>query len=111
MIRRIRPRIQPLIEAFGDVSLAHPIHEALLVGVAQDHPRSHFEEVANSDGFFQVVVGWPSDCDTSPNGDDMNLGYLFDRLRAAVRACPFSEPDAAKIQKLFDDWQAKNVES
>ena len=38
MMRRIRPRIQSLLDAFGEIELQHPIHEAILVQVVSSLP-------------------------------------------------------------------------
>ena len=104
MMRRIRPRIQSLIDAFDAVDLCNPIHDVLLVGVTNSLPPDRCDVVPNNDSFFQLQAGWPTDCDLSPDGDDANVELLVSILRRAAAECPFSEPDAATIRSLFDDW-------
>jgi hypothetical protein len=111
MMRRLNPSLTSLSHAFESVTLQHPIHEAILITVAQDLPATHFEERPNSDGYFQVFVGWPKNCDTSPAGDAENTLCLFDRVRRVVAACPFSDPDREATLAALDDWAADNRSS
>ena len=104
MMRRIRPRVQSLIDAFDSVDLRNPIHDALLVGVSNSLPADRCDVVPNDDSFFQLQIGWPTNCDLSPDGDDANVELLVAILRRAAAECPFSEPDAVTIRSLFDDW-------
>ena len=103
-MRRIRPDVQPLIDAFAAVDLRNPIHDQLLVGVTNTLPPDCCDVVPNNDSCFQLLAGWPSDSDLSPNGDAANLATLVSILRRAASECPFSEPDAAAIRSLFDSW-------
>lgn len=106
MMRRVRPRIQPLLDAFPSVELCHPIHDQLLVGVSNSLPADHCEIVPNSDSYFQVAMGWPADSDLSPTGDDANITRLAALLRRAVTLCPFSDPDSDAMLALFNNWSA-----
>ncbi|MEM7316794.1 MAG: hypothetical protein AAF497_26985 [Planctomycetota bacterium] len=104
MMRRIRPSVQPLIDAFAAVELRDPIHDQLLVGVTNSLLSERCDVVPNDDSCFQLLVGWPADSDLSPDGDDANAATLVSILRRAAAECPFSEPDAAAIRSLFDNW-------
>ena len=93
-MRRIRPRFAPLLEAFARTQLVNPIHEAILVGITDEKEAQFFEEVANRDGFFQILAGVHS------NYSDLELAKeVFGLLRRAAKTCPFSKPDDAAIQK------------
>ena len=78
-IRRVRPKFQPLLEAFETVELKHPIHEAILVGITDDRPPDFFEEVETNDSFFQVMAG----C-TLRGGDDELAEDVFEILLKAM---------------------------
>ena len=95
-MRRIRPRFQPLLDAFASVEMDHPIHTALLVGITDDQPQGFLEEVKNNDGFFQVIAGCPSGRTEEELAHD-----VFNILESAVRLCPFSEPDHKRFNSLF----------
>lgn len=95
-IRRVRPKFQPLLEAFETVELKHPIHEAILVGITDDRPPDFFEEVETNDSFFQVMAG----C-TLRGGDDELAEDVFEILLKAMRLCPFAPPDRESFEVLF----------
>ena len=109
MMRRLHPSLTSLEHAFESVNLQHPIHDAILIVIAQELPATHFEEKPNSDGYFQVFVGWPDSCDTSQAGDAENVHWLFDRVRSVVAACPFADSDRAATLAALDSWAAENV--
>lgn len=92
-MRRVREKIQPLLDAFKLVELRDPIHQAILVGITDDRKPGYFEEVENNDGFFQVLAG----CKFNGSEDELTAD-VFDILNKAVSLCPFSLPD----QKMFD---------
>ena len=81
-MRRVRTKLQPLLDAFGSIELEHSIHEAILVAITDDQPPQFFEEVENNDGFFQVLAGcshrggddelvdYQEEEETGGNGDD-----------------------------------------
>ncbi len=98
---RILPRFDPLVEAFARTELVNPIYQAILVGVTDDKGPDFFEEVPNSDGFFQVLAGVHM-----PTSDSILTKEVFDILRRAARACPFSKPDQQTIQTVFDTVQS-----
>jgi hypothetical protein len=86
-----------LEEAFARTELVTPIHQAILVGVTDDKGPEFFEEVPNSDGYFQVLAGVHM-----PDSDSILTKEVFDILRRAARACPFSKPDHQTIQAVFE---------
>jgi hypothetical protein len=95
-MRRLRLRLQPLLDAFEATELEHPIHEAILVGITVDMGGEFFEEVENNDGFFQVLAGCPH------QGSDNELAEnIFDVLQRTVRLCPFAALDHDKFEALF----------
>jgi hypothetical protein len=72
--------------------------------VTNSLPPDQLVVMPNDDSFFQLQTGWPTDCDLSPDGDDANVKLLVSVLRRAAAECPFSDPDAAAIRSLFDNW-------
>ncbi len=96
-MRRVRGKLQPLLDAFEAVEMTDPIHEAILVGVTDDQPSDFFDEVENNDGFFQVLAGVEF-----TGSDDELTQTVFDILRKASDACPFSNPDREAFDALFD---------
>jgi hypothetical protein len=95
-MRRIRPAVEPMLDALSRVPLANPIYEAILVGVTDDKPSGYFEEIPNADGFFQVLTG----VDGTSEDDDL-LTAVVAALRAAVEACPFSTPDKNALTEVI----------
>lgn len=96
-MRRVRERLQPLLDAFESVEMTDPIHEAILVGITDDQPSSFFDEVENNDGFFQVLAGVEFS-----GSDDQLTEAVFEILQKASKACPFSRPDREAFDSLFD---------
>ncbi len=96
-MRRIRSRVQPLVDAFESVEMKNPIHEAILVGITDDQGSEYFEEVVNNDGFFQVLAG----CTFNGSDDDLTV-EVFEILCRATSQCPFSRPDKEAFDLLFD---------
>ena len=95
-MRRVRARLQPLLDAFEEAALQHPIHEAILVGITDEKGAEYFQEVENDDGFFQVLAG------CSFKGSDEELAEdVFCILQRAVRLCPFATPDHSTFETLF----------
>jgi hypothetical protein len=103
-MRRIRPRFAPLVEAFALVDLTDSIHQAILVIVTDERGPECFEEMPNSDGFFQVMAG------VRIGQSDLELTRdVFCILRRAATLCPFSKPDHETMQRLFDDAEARII--
>ena len=95
-MRRVRTKLQPLLDAFEATALDHPIHEAILVGITDNMGPEFFEEVENNDGFFQVLPGCRQrDSDSELTEDVLEI------LHRAVRTCPFATPDHDKFEALF----------
>ena len=105
-MRRVRVRIQPLLDSFEATALECPIHEAILVGITDDKSPEFFEEVDNNDGFFQVLAGC-SQCGT----DDELTENVFNILRRAVRHCPFATPDHLTLEALFNRLRPSVLDS
>lgn len=96
-MRRVRERLQPLLNEFELVEMTDPIHEAILIGITDDQPSGFFEEVPNNDGFFQIMAG------VEFSGSEVELNEsVFEILRKAAMACPFSRPDRAAFDSLFE---------
>lgn len=95
-MRRVDSKLQPLFAAFESVEMIDPIHEAILVGVTDDQPAGFFQEVKNNEGFFQVLAGV-----RFTGADDELTEDVFDILRKASAACPFSHPDRETFDALF----------
>jgi hypothetical protein len=103
-MRRIRPRFAVLLEAFAKTELENPIHSAILVGVTDEKDPEFFEEVPNRDGCFQILAG------AQAKGSDAELAKaVFDILRRAAIACPFSRPDREEVQSIFDALESQIV--
>lgn len=97
--RRVRPRLDPLCEAFAAVGMINPIHAALLIGLTNDRPPDAYAIVPNRDGFFQVLAG------VDPLSTDAQLRTaVLEVIRKTVIACPFSEPDREQFLRLLDHW-------
>jgi hypothetical protein len=97
-MRRVRERLQPLLDAFEQVEMVNPIHQAILVGITDDKGEEFFQEVENDEGFFQVQAG----CTFSKN-DDRLVQSVYEILQRASKACPFSVPDREQFDRLFQD--------
>lgn len=97
-MRRVREKLRPLFEAFEQVEMVNPIHQAILVGITDEKGNEFFEEVENDDGFFQVLAG----CSTTAK-DESLVQSVFEILLRAARACPFSVPDRAQFERVFED--------
>lgn len=95
-MRRVRVKIQPLLDAFEATELDHPIHDAILVGITDDEGPEFFEEIKNNDGYFQIFAG----CANHGVDDDL-AREVFSILQRAVRVCPFATSDHDKFEALF----------
>lgn len=96
-MRRMRPKLQPLLDAFAAAELENPIHEGILVGITDEKESGRIEEVENSDGFFQVLAG------CKMRGGDAELTEdVIAILRDTVSRCPFARSDHDKLLELFD---------
>ena len=95
-MRRVRTKLQPLLNAFEATVLEHTIHKAILVGITDHKGTEFFEEVENNDGFFQVLSG------CSLRGTDEQLTEdVLEILHRAVRTCPFATADHGKFEAMF----------
>lgn len=103
---RVRTKLQPLLAAFEATELAHPIHDAILVGITDRERPDFFEEVQNDAGFFHVLAG----C-ASRELDNELATDVFDILQRAVRLCPFATPDQEKLDTLFTCLRATVLSS
>lgn len=100
MNQRVRPAFQPFFDAFSQMALQHPIHEAILLGVTDTEPGGFFQVSPDRDGFFQVMAG------LDPTDDERRVkADLLKTLEAALEACPFSRPDKAASLALLERWK------
>lgn len=96
-MRRIRPRFQPLTDAFEAVEVEQPIYEAILVGVTDSRSPDFCQEIENGDGYFQMLFG------CSLRDWDQELAEdVFDILLRATRLCPFANSDREVFDSLFE---------
>lgn len=95
-IKRIDPQIQPLLEAFEDVKLAHTNHQSVLVGITDDQSPQFFKEIESNAVIYQVLAG----CSLR-GGDEELLEDVFEILRNAIRLCPFATPYHEIFEALF----------
>jgi len=102
-LRRVLPIFRSLEQQFSAITLQHPIHHALLVGIVE-RPPDYFDEVPNRNGEFQVHTGYDLSVAPLPENDTRLSRDLFQRIRAAVLACPFSTPDRDAVQQFLDHW-------
>jgi hypothetical protein len=93
--RRIRPRLQPLLDEFERVNL-QPTYNAILVGITDDQGLQFFEEVPNNDGFFQVLAG----CSAAASDEELKR-QVFEILHRAVESCPLPKEDRRACEELF----------
>lgn len=108
-IRRIRPRFDSLASVFAAVELQCPIHEAILVGVTDGRGKDYFEEIPNSDGYFQVLVGFDSSIGLGADHDaDLEVA-LFQQLSRAILACPFASMDRDLVKDVIERWARANL--
>lgn len=105
-LHRVLPAFDSLRSGFEQVKLLDPIHTSILVGLTDDLEPGHFEETPNNKGNFQVLLGCPR-----PTSDQELKRAVFDRLKRAVMACPFSTPDKASFEQLLQNWENENVVS
>ena len=101
-MRRIRPTLAPLIASFEQYEPVNPIHEAILIGLADGLPDDEMQIVPNRDGFFQVLCGFSPAGDYSPTNDDANRLSVIGKIRAAIAACPFTAPDKENYLEIID---------
>lgn len=99
-MQRVRLSLQSLFDEFQGVALDHPIHEAILVGITDDKGPEFFEEVKNSDGFFQILSG----CRQLGTDEELTK-EVFEILRRVVEKCPFAVPDRERFAALFSRFQ------
>lgn len=104
-MQRIDKRLAQLCDAFQTVELDYPIHEAILILITDDKEQTFFEEVKNSDGYFQVIAG----CSLR-NTDDELTEDVFKILLRAVRLCPFATPDHDKFEALFERFRSSLID-
>jgi hypothetical protein len=90
------------VEDFSTTDLVNPIHQAILVGITDDKGPEFFEEVPNREGFFQILAGVHL-----KRSDEELVKDVFDALRRAAMACPFSKPDHETIERVFEESEAK----
>lgn len=96
-MRRIRPGLQQVLNALWAVELQHPVFDAILIGVTDEHARGWYEEVPNSDGFFQVMAG------CAPYTTDESLiDDVFQIIRSALILCPLAVPDRQALLEILD---------
>jgi hypothetical protein len=103
-VRRIRSSFDPLIDAFSQLEISNPIHEAILIGLTDAKAADHFEVIQNRDGYFQILAGMRSDAE-----DDELKVLLFNIIERAVQLCPFSTPDKNKFIYLLHEWKPKII--
>ncbi len=107
-LRRVLPLFRSLEQQFPAIPLQDPIHHALLV-VIVERPPDYFDEVPNHNGKFQVHTGYDLSFAPSPDNDLRLSRDLFQRIRAAVLACPFSTPDRDAVQQFLYHWAQQNL--
>jgi hypothetical protein len=105
----VRHAFDSLYRDFEALQLAHHIHDAVLIGVTDDEPVGYFQEIPNSDGFFQVLIGMGSASEISALSEGALRSLLYVQIRKGILACPFSDPDRQAIDRLLSAWAASNL--
>ena len=108
-VRRVRPSFDTLFSAFDSVKLTDPLYDAVLVGLTDEKDDDHFETIPNPDGFFQVLIGCAAPAVNTVEAERQFTKVVFSKLKRAVAACPFSEPDRQKFAVLLDEWERQNL--
>ena len=104
-MHRVLPAFDSLSAEFAQTKLNDSIHNSILVALTDDLEPEYFEETPNNRGNFQVLMGCP------PITADRELKRaIFERLKRAVMACPFSKPDTATFERLLQKWASANFE-
>lgn len=101
-MRRIRPDFRVLLERLDQVQLDGPTPLAILIGLADGIPDGTFDEVQNSDGYFQELVG----CSLKET-DDQIKNYVFNSLRSSVARCPLPDVDHRRLDGIFNEFAAE----
>jgi hypothetical protein len=101
---RARTKFGSLVEQFSQLKLINPIHDAILVGVTDSLPPSHFVEVKNTDGFFQILAGVDGELEQEKLEES-----IFSIIQRAIQACPFSTPDRHQFVDLALRWHEANL--
>ena len=96
VMRRVRPKLTPILAEFAKADLSSATHEAILVGITDDQGPEFFKEVPNKDGYFQVLVGCKLEQD-----DARQLQHVLGILHRATTAYAFSDSDRNKVEHLF----------
>lgn len=102
-IRKVRPNFDALFEAFSEVKITNPIHEAILIGF-DSAPADYFEVIQNRDGFFQVLAGLKSNLEQN----ELKV-ELFKIIEQAVQSCPFTNSDKKRFTDLLHEWKPKLI--
>ena len=110
-IRRIRPAFDSLETAFAAVELRHPIHEAILVGITDEHGKDYYQEVPNADGYFQALVGFDPTIGLGAENDRRLEIALFEQLSRVILACPFATTDRESVTTAIQSWARANLAS
>jgi hypothetical protein len=105
-MRRIRPEVEEKTRTIESVTLQHPIHKAILVGITDSEDDLFFAEVANDDGFFQVLAGFDSAIALDGKSDDALVAKVLAKISRAVLSCPFSNPDHNAMEEIVTKWTA-----
>jgi hypothetical protein len=102
-MQRVLPSFDSLRTEFEKIELIDQIHNAILVGLTDDRESTYFEETPNNKGNFQVLMG----CPQTANDEELKQA-VFERVKRAVMACPFSTPDKAGFERLLQRWADAN---
>lgn len=103
-IRKIRPYIKALKSRFEAIRFSAEIHHGLLVSLVEliEEPRI----TPNNDGVFQIML--PIGPGPSAHDDLAVFEYVADKLRLALRTCPFATAqDMRQVDDVFGIWVAE----
>jgi hypothetical protein len=105
-MRRILPLFEPLRSEFASVELQHPLGTALLLGITDDLPANHIEEVSNNSGHHQFLCGIDANQSFGPEDDRNLIRAVFEQMRRAVVLCQFADPDRRAFDLVLDRFAA-----
>jgi len=103
-LTRVMKEVDPLLDSFGNIEFVSPTCDAILLGLTDEKPETHFRKIHNKQGFFQVFAGCPATSD-----DNVLKRAVFERLLKTVRVCPLNPQDRTAYEALFEDWRQQHL--
>lgn len=101
--RRVRPRIDLVLDPIAETELKNPTWATVLLGIADDLPPNRIDTIANDNDDLELMTGFPALNDFTPANDAAIFDAFVAQIRLVIDQCARTPTDAKQLSGTLDE--------